>query len=66
MLLVCDVKLMVAICCWICPRLMVLVGTVTLIGSASVANIAYAAGFDKDMTKLVVWAEVPFLGWARM
>jgi len=44
----------------------VTVGRVTLIGSASVVPIAYAAGSNKDTTKLVVWVEGSFLGWARM
>ncbi len=66
MLLVCAVRFRVEICCRICLRVVVLVERGTLIRSASVASIAYVLGYVRDMTKLVFWVEVSFLGWARM
>ena len=38
----------------------------TLVESVSVASIAYAVGSVIDMTKLVVYVEVSFIGLARM
>ncbi len=46
--------------------MVIVVGSLILIGVSMVANIAYAWGCAREMTKLVNWEEVSLRRWEMM
>ena len=48
------------ICWWWDPEIVMVVGSLIFMGVSMVANIAYACGLAREMTKLVCWEELSF------